>query len=725
MRCILCRLALAAVMLLALVGCEEDDFDLDDQSDASMTHITLDQTYFKDAHGRYLFMHGVNVSGSTKVPTTADPISYVGKPFPLDQADRHFKLLRDMGFNSIRLLVNWEGLEPYARGEYDEEYLDYLEAIVAKAEDYGIYVLMDMHQDMFSRHMYTLYNDGSDEQWLIDPREIAKAEPYGFNNRVGGDGAPEWVVQRCLPDRDVGGSQWGLPRPLVTDRNATNDVLPWTSWFLNMALSVDMNRCWATFFAGSDVYPQYYYEGEQIQDYLQNALADAWVEVAKRVGKYDNVLGYDIMNEPGGLFIVYTIYALLFDAFNAKALPADADINDLALHYLDRELDRLADRGASRDNLDLMRWTILNWDLLPKSADDLAWAGFDVPGADPKIAEKLAAKGPLFRPDSGAVIGLNSNFNRNYLAPFYGRVGERILEVDPDTSIWIEEVVGLPDRGLAGQWAEPMLRPEGIPAGRLVNAPHAYADIYPFIGFDQPPREFTVEEKRFRDYAPIIEGKIETSKFSLGNPPTVVGEFGSYFNFNGIEESVDSDYIVSSVILENYYEALDDMLQHRMLWCYSGENSYEDGEGWNKEDFSIADPDLKPRSWVAYSRTMPRFTSGRLTSFHFNSPIKYYEPRPDVTTPVLEFEMEMLGKETDAPTEIFVPPLHYTDGFYVYLSDGRADFDDTRHILYWWPSDDNPDATHHIRIRPPYEDDGDAAWNYFFHDDQVLEGVRP
>ncbi|KAB2832854.1 MAG: hypothetical protein F9K51_04415, partial [Candidatus Dadabacteria bacterium] len=42
----------------------------------------------------------------------------------------------------------------------------------------------------------------------FDPDEIERAEPYGFNNRVGGDGAPRWVVQTCLPEKNVDGPEW-------------------------------------------------------------------------------------------------------------------------------------------------------------------------------------------------------------------------------------------------------------------------------------------------------------------------------------------------------------------------------------------------------------------------------------------------------------------------------------------------------------------------------------
>jgi endoglycosylceramidase len=72
--------------------------------------------------------------------------------------------MRALGFDVLRLPINWSGVEP-TRGAYDEAYLDRVDAAVACAADAGLFVLIDLHQDAYSKE---IGEDGA-PLWAIDP----------------------------------------------------------------------------------------------------------------------------------------------------------------------------------------------------------------------------------------------------------------------------------------------------------------------------------------------------------------------------------------------------------------------------------------------------------------------------------------------------------------------------------------------------------------------------
>lgn len=719
----LARSAAPAILLaLQATGCSPDDID---HNPEPVTRLKTDRTYLRDAQGRYVFFNGVNVSGSTKVPASVDSSgipTYVGKPFPLAKADRELRRLRDLGFDSMRLLVQWEGVEPVRRGEYDEEYLDYIREVVRIAGQYGIRVLMDFHQDMFTRFLEVKYNEhpAYGEPGSIEAMVTSLVPPY--TDAVRGDGAPRWVVESCLPEKKLDSPNWGIPRLVsglgpterskiiqlyqkltgstdtgsvpewityVSDNappdfpvNETTDMLPFTNWGVSSALSVDVERMYGCLYAGDKLFPGLEKDGVNIKDYLQEAYAGAWAKVTERVADLPNVMGYDIMNEPQGNFIILTALAGMLKLGVAEGAKQ-------AL------VDLMGEEKGS-----LMYDVIIALRLLP-----------------PDTSQETLAQWGLDKVDLLTALGLNLGFDRNHLKPFYERIGAAILDKDPNAIIFIEpsanitSILGSSTLG-GGMWDMSMTHPEGIP--QLVFGPHVYADIYPFIGFNQPPRDLSVSEVKYRDYTAQIQGVKSLADHSLGNVPVVFGEFGTYFNFNGIEASRESGYEVSSAILDNYYEAFEGMGQSRILWCYSPENTYDYGDLWNKEDFSIIDPNDQTRSEKAWSRPFARALAGKLISTHFYSDWHYFDPDKGQQIPLHEFEVRYQSKETDAPSEIFVPEIQYPDGFYVWVSDGECYYDHATHTLYHYPQRDDPEAEHWVRLRPPLDNEDNQGWSYFF-----------
>lgn len=218
---------------------------------SSMTPVTAqihaDGPYFRADDGRYVQLRGVNAVGKSKMP-----------PFKALNASAMLDPLPGWGINVLRFLFTWEAFEP-ASCSYSEDYLAYYEQAVKWAAERGIHVIVDFHQDAFSR--YALGGCG--------------------------EGAPLWAltsrVTPATPDNGQRCEGWGAKATfspqnyLVFDRFFKDDQQA-------MSHYVEMTR-----------------------------------RVAARLAQYPNVIGYDMMNEPyGNAATLGTFYSAVGAAIRQK-----------------------------------------------------------------------------------------------------------------------------------------------------------------------------------------------------------------------------------------------------------------------------------------------------------------------------------------------------------------------------------------------------------------------
>jgi len=190
--------------------------------------LHTDGAFLRDASGGAVILRGVNVTGDAKVP----PFRPVGDPSLLDPLPR-------WGLNVIRLLFDWEAYEPQ-RGAYDQSYLDYYVGVVRAAGERGLYVIVDFHQDAFSR-----YSIGGC-----------------------GEGFPSWT----------------LP-PTVTP--ATPDNGPsCADWSRRVVGDAGLDATWKAFYADTSG--------------ARSSFIAMTARVAGQLAAEPAVLGYDLLNEPGG-----------------------------------------------------------------------------------------------------------------------------------------------------------------------------------------------------------------------------------------------------------------------------------------------------------------------------------------------------------------------------------------------------------------------------------------
>lgn len=131
--------------------------------------LRIEGKCFRDEKNREVTIRGISVDGSSKFPakpsqpshidddkffSSGDDVSFVGRPFSLEEAPSHFAKLRHWGFNEIRYIFTWEAIEHEGPGKYDEEWVDFTIEMLRIAKQYGLLVHMDPHQDAVGKPLY-------------------------------------------------------------------------------------------------------------------------------------------------------------------------------------------------------------------------------------------------------------------------------------------------------------------------------------------------------------------------------------------------------------------------------------------------------------------------------------------------------------------------------------------------------------------------------------------
>lgn len=132
--------AAAAVLMLGAAGCGPSDAPATaDVMQRSTGPLRADGRWLRDQQGRVVILHGLQLAHKT-APYYPPPAS-----FTEDDA----QLIRDAGFNSVRLAWFWKGLEPQ-RGQYDAEYLNQYVRQARLIAAQGLFVMPEFHQDLYN-----------------------------------------------------------------------------------------------------------------------------------------------------------------------------------------------------------------------------------------------------------------------------------------------------------------------------------------------------------------------------------------------------------------------------------------------------------------------------------------------------------------------------------------------------------------------------------------------
>ena len=589
--------------------------------------------HFVDESLRSLILRGVNLGGNCKIPASPDgrthlkedfyegkTVSFVGRPFPAAESDGHFARLAAWGQRFERFLVTWEAVEHAGPGIYDSAYLDYLETVVESAARHGISLFIDPHQDVWSR-------------WS------------------GGDGAPLWTLEALgFEARHFQASGAAL---LHQEMGPDYPRMQWFSNHLRLACAT----MFTLFFGGDDFAPGIEIEGMPVQHFLQDHYIAAMREVARRLAKYPNVVGFDSLNEPGTGFIGIGDARVRRQGFSIPGLAPTPWEAMLAGEGFPVEVDRV---GVRRLGLKVVGRALLG------SAGLRAWKDNAVCVWRRAGVWDLEAGKPILK-DPGRFAAEPEAFNERWLKPFVARFESEIRGA-------FNEAPRGPDSRAAARFAifvEGAAQGENAPSwtnndpANIVNSTHWY-DTFTltfklwtgFLAFDTERGKAVIGPSAVKAYFREAFARIARhSRKRMGGVPSIVGEFGLPFDMNGRKAYRRGDFRLQEKALSAYYDALDANLMNATIWNYVADNTHQWGDGWNGEDLSVfCEEDGGGRALPGFVRPYAYATAGRIIEMSFNQRLGEF---------LLRYEPD---EKIAAPTEVFVPPLQYPKGYALEVS---------------------------------------------------------
>jgi hypothetical protein len=127
------------------------------------TPLWSDGANLRDDQGRVAVLRGVNARVAGVFDVTFSDGRTALEPIPALTADDCMRM-RALGFDLLRLPIDWSAIEP-AQGMFDDAYLARVDAAVQCAAAAGLFVLIDLHQDAYSKE---IGEDGA-PLWAIQP----------------------------------------------------------------------------------------------------------------------------------------------------------------------------------------------------------------------------------------------------------------------------------------------------------------------------------------------------------------------------------------------------------------------------------------------------------------------------------------------------------------------------------------------------------------------------
>lgn len=564
---------------------------------------------------RTLRLHGLNIDGGAKMPakpriTTfqkvteefweGDDVSFVGRPFPLEEADKHFAEVRSWGHNTLRYVFTWEAIEHSGPGRYDDEFIAYTVEVLKKARQHGFLVFLDPHQDVWGRFS-------------------------------GGSGAPMWTYYAVgLNPKNF----WPTRAAVVQNSLDDPENAPKMVWPTNYYRAV-CQTMFALFFGGKQYAPKCVLNGENIQDFLQNHLLNACIRLYRAIQRAglmeDCVFGVETLNEPNpGIIGTPDITKIPANQnLRLSSTPTAFESMVLATGHAQRveyyDFGSLGPRFRHHRVIDPKG--ISAW-LSPEELKDSdkrygierskEWTPARCIWALHGVWDdtKLVCLQPEYFGGKVDEDYFTCHFFKNYWASYFRTVRK---ELGKDIIILCQPPT---------LFKPPNLKGTDLLDDRVVYSPHFYDGLTLMLKrWSSVWNVDALGYLRGRYWLPIFAVKLGESgirrslvnqlgiisedrdQFLGSDVPCLMSETGVPMDMNDGEPHRTGDYTPQIKALDAIAHATECQNFHVTYWAYSAENSYSHGDYWNGEDFSFMGS-KKARVLEAIKRPFPPYIRG-------------------------------------------------------------------------------------------------------------------
>uniref|UniRef100_A0A2D3VJB4 Related to glycosyl hydrolase n=1 Tax=Ramularia collo-cygni TaxID=112498 RepID=A0A2D3VJB4_9PEZI len=701
---------------------------------------------FLDSSNRQVILHGINVSGDSKLPSTpnvpsheathffsGDEVQFTARPFALSEAHTHFARLRSWGFNTLRYIFTWEALEHAGPQKYDEEYIQHTISTLRVAKEYGFYVFMDPHQDVWSRF-------------------------------TGGSGAPMWSIYACgLDPKNFTANEASLVQNTWSNP-AEYPKMVWATNYYRLAVQT----IFTLFFAGRDFAPKCVIDGVNIQDYLQKHFVDACAHLARRIHEAGDlegecVIGWESVNEPNKGYFAHPDLSKIPKEQNLRKTTTPTAWQSMLTgmgRAVEVETWDFGSFGPYKSGMQLIDPKGVSAWLDPTTWDDSTygwkrdpawklgqciWAQHGV--WDPSNDTLLQPQYFLTHPQTKRPLSHKIWTDENFIH-YFKRYSQSIRSIWPQSFLLLQpQPFEIP----------PFIK--GTPEGddpNLIFASHFYDGItlitkkwnkiwnIDVLGvlrgrYSSPAFAIKLGESSIRNcFKDQLTRLVGEGTENMGVHPSLYTEIGIPYDMDDSQAYSTGNYSSqTSAVDANFYAVEGSGAQGCTWWVYTADNSHEWGDQWNGEDLSIFSKDdlevkmeedgdggvvtpgslgktlsvdgmstssssgdkggrkMGYRAAEAYIRPVPRAVHGRIVKYGFDLKKCVFE---------LEVDAKEATTDVDFPTEIFLPSVHFpapTSGgagddnhgagvegkVEVEISGGKFEIrneGDGRRILRWW-----------------------------------------